>query len=264
VSHSATTGLFAWQRALRGASLPPTVQHVLLLLATYADGDGTSARPGEERLAAAAGLSTSTVRRALALARRLGWVVRSAASTARSRGRGRADEYALTVPGQAPAEPAPAGRGRRLCAHADRDGAGMHWLESGERCPDAPPATGRPRPVDGRGHRAPVVERTGHQRPGAPGTGARSPEQDHPADQIRPGAAALGGLARVVVETIREVTGRTVDPFHARLVVRQLVGDRAGVRNPAAYVAGAIRRDADPGRFLPTPVPPRFVAGLAA
>lgn len=24
---------------------------------------------------------------------------------------------------------------RRLCAHADLDGAGMHWLEPGETCP---------------------------------------------------------------------------------------------------------------------------------
>jgi hypothetical protein len=25
---------------------------------------------------------------------------------------------------------------RHLCAHADDDGRGMHWLEPGERCPD--------------------------------------------------------------------------------------------------------------------------------
>ncbi|HEX5408012.1 MAG TPA: helix-turn-helix domain-containing protein [Pseudonocardiaceae bacterium] len=24
---------------------------------------------------------------------------------------------------------------RRLCAHADQNGAGMHWLEPGDRCP---------------------------------------------------------------------------------------------------------------------------------
>jgi hypothetical protein len=32
---------------------------------------------------------------------------------------------------------------RRLCAHADHDGEGMHWLEPGEKCswPPAPPAT---------------------------------------------------------------------------------------------------------------------------
>ncbi len=24
--------------------------------------------------------------------------------------------------------------GRRLCAHADRDGAGMHWLQPGQTC----------------------------------------------------------------------------------------------------------------------------------
>jgi hypothetical protein len=26
---------------------------------------------------------------------------------------------------------------RKLCAHADTDGKGMHWLEAGERCPAA-------------------------------------------------------------------------------------------------------------------------------
>jgi hypothetical protein len=33
------------------------------------------------------------------------------------------------------AAPAPPRRARgRLCAHADQDGEGMHWLEEGERC----------------------------------------------------------------------------------------------------------------------------------
>ena len=27
---------------------------------------------------------------------------------------------------------------RILCAHADQDGKGAHWLEPGEKCPDAP------------------------------------------------------------------------------------------------------------------------------
>ena len=26
---------------------------------------------------------------------------------------------------------------RLLCAHADRDGAGLHWLEPGQQCPGA-------------------------------------------------------------------------------------------------------------------------------
>lgn len=32
---------------------------------------------------------------------------------------------------------------RRLCAHADSDGEGMHWLEPGERCAAGPEGTGR-------------------------------------------------------------------------------------------------------------------------
>jgi hypothetical protein len=29
---------------------------------------------------------------------------------------------------------------RVLCAHADQDDKGMHWLQAGEKCPDAAPA----------------------------------------------------------------------------------------------------------------------------
>jgi hypothetical protein len=36
-------------------------------------------------------------------------------------------------PGTAPGDVRFPG-GRRLCAHADRDGAGMHWLQPGQTC----------------------------------------------------------------------------------------------------------------------------------
>ncbi|MEJ3658759.1 helix-turn-helix domain-containing protein [Actinomycetes bacterium KLBMP 9759] len=218
--------LFTWQRALRGATLPPTVQHVLLMLATYAGADGTGARPGETRLAADVGLSVSTVRRALAVARRLGWAVRSAASTASSRGAGRADVYRLAIPGDAAAAP----------------------------------TTGRPRPVDIIDERATTTPTTGHQRPEPPSTSARTPSHDHPKkDLISARPAPLTGLAQVAVRVLREVTGRTVDPDHAGAVARQLLGGRHGLADPAAYLATCIRRDSDPHRFLPTPTPPRFV-----
>jgi hypothetical protein len=38
------------------------------------------------------------------------------------------------VEGHNPSGRAPEARGR-LCAHADQDGAGAHWLARGERCP---------------------------------------------------------------------------------------------------------------------------------
>jgi hypothetical protein len=40
--------------------------------------------------------------------------------------------------------------GRRLCAHADRDGAGMHWLQPGQTCRSDGDDDRLPRTVPGR------------------------------------------------------------------------------------------------------------------
>jgi len=61
------------------------------------------------------------------------------------------------------------------------------------------------------------------------------------------------------IATILERTGKTISEEHASLVVRQLTEGRAGIRSLKRYVVSAIERDPDPRRFLPTPMPPRFV-----
>lgn len=62
----------------------------------------------------------------------------------------------------------------------------------------------------------------------------------------------------LVIHTLAEHTGTTVRRDHAALVCDQLIGDRTDIRDQAAFLTGAMRKDTDPQRFLPTPEPPRF------
>lgn len=82
-----------------------------------------------------------------------------------------------------------------------------------------------------------------------------------PTDQSR--AREPSTLAAVVVDALRERTGRTIDHDHADRVARQILGDR-DITAPLHFVVGAIKKDANPGRFLPTPTPPPFVRPEAA
>lgn len=60
-----------------------------------------------------------------------------------------------------------------------------------------------------------------------------------------------------VIRAVEEATGKTIDGDHAAKVLRQLVNGRGDVQRPGRYAAAAIRNDANPTRFLPTPIPPR-------
>jgi hypothetical protein len=60
------------------------------------------------------------------------------------------------------------------------------------------------------------------------------------------------------VRALHKRTGRSIDRDHASRVVKQLVGNRNGVRDRLAYLVGAITRDPEPARFLPTPSPPPY------
>lgn len=63
-----TCDRFAWEKTIREIVVPDhlrAVKVVGLMLATYADQDGTSVRPGERRLAARCQLTDRTVREAL-------------------------------------------------------------------------------------------------------------------------------------------------------------------------------------------------------
>jgi hypothetical protein len=207
---------------------------VLALLSTYADPDGRNAFPGEQRLAADAGVSVATVRRALATARAAGWIVRDELSGAvvgsppRPRAAARPDRYRLTVPAS-------------LVAAAVDD-------------PGASTATAHPRPVARPAHRAATAPTTVHRCAEPPRTGERPPTQVPTQD--RPSARTRRAETAAVVDELARATGKTVDLDHAARVVRDILGGRT-VRQPLAYIRAAIQRE--PSRFLPTPIPPRYV-----
>lgn len=89
---------FEWERALRGdASVTGGLMLVLLTFATYTNKGGIG-YPGADRLAAAVGLSNSTVRRHLTDAARRGWLERETRGGRRGDGTSIAARYRLSQP----------------------------------------------------------------------------------------------------------------------------------------------------------------------
>lgn len=109
-------GRFEWERVIRrcrlgfyeGKTKDPrrwvrhaTVQQVALMLATYADMDGTRIRPTVELVARVCEIDERTVRICIQRLRRLNLLelVRPPRSPGRSGGPGRAAEFRMSVPG---------------------------------------------------------------------------------------------------------------------------------------------------------------------
>jgi hypothetical protein len=90
-------GRFEWERLIRRARLDASVMLVALTLATYANGDGSSVKPGQKRIKNVTGYSKATICRALARLREIGLLgyVFQASKDGRE---GTADEYQLTFP----------------------------------------------------------------------------------------------------------------------------------------------------------------------
>ncbi|MFI9507548.1 hypothetical protein [Nocardia sp. NPDC052566] len=86
---------FEWERLVRRIEMDKTAKYLGLMLATYAERDGTRVRPGVERLALVTCMSEPTVKRALSALRALGLIERTRRG---NRHAGLADEYRLTVP----------------------------------------------------------------------------------------------------------------------------------------------------------------------
>ena len=90
---------FDWERALRKADVPATRKLVLLTLSSFANKNG-EARPSQEKIAEASGLSVRAVGGHVREALNEGWLVR----TRKGRGAGEnrrkalASEYLLTIP----------------------------------------------------------------------------------------------------------------------------------------------------------------------
>ncbi|WP_400158703.1 helix-turn-helix domain-containing protein [Arthrobacter sp. BPSS-3] len=79
---------------------PPSVKLLGLVMATYANSDGTRIRPGQRRLANVMGTSISTVERGQRVLESLGFVEMTYKGHSAGRGRpgGYASEYRLTIP----------------------------------------------------------------------------------------------------------------------------------------------------------------------
>lgn len=85
-----------WPTLIAASELSPTTKLVALLMATYADPDGTRVSPGVKQLAWASGLAPDTVGKKLRALRRTGYLQRM-----RGHAPGRCDTYRLTKPAPA-------------------------------------------------------------------------------------------------------------------------------------------------------------------
>jgi len=91
-------GRYEWERLVRRARLPKPVKLLALVLATYADPDGSRVRPGLPVLASVTGDSERNVGRLLrVLVDELGLLGQVARGGGRG-GKGRASVYRLTIP----------------------------------------------------------------------------------------------------------------------------------------------------------------------
>lgn len=95
-------GRFTWERELRSTSLPPRARLVGLALASYANSNGSSIRPGVEQLVKASGLSRRTVIRAMTELVASRYLEQVSRGRAYGRGGGGfASQYQLTLPTEA-------------------------------------------------------------------------------------------------------------------------------------------------------------------
>lgn len=88
---------YEWERIVRRVRMPGPTKAVALTLATYANQDGTSIYPGNERLVAVSCYSDKTVRVGLEWLRS-GYLVERVREGSRGGRRAFADEYRLTIP----------------------------------------------------------------------------------------------------------------------------------------------------------------------
>ena len=148
---------FDWERAIRDLPLRPYLMKlVAFALATYANQDGTRARPGEQRLAGDCGVTDRAVRTHLTALRNLGLIQsRSAGHGGR---RGLADEYELSIPAAVAADLATFRDARRDDRRDRTEESGIAlrlasarldaWFHRNGGSGGGPRITGTPVPVD--------------------------------------------------------------------------------------------------------------------
>lgn len=90
-------GMFEWLRLVRRLQIPWNVKSFGVLLASYADPDGTRVRPGVKRLAAVTGLGQTTVKDLMRELREYGLLEQTRRGGGRG-GKGNASDHRLTIP----------------------------------------------------------------------------------------------------------------------------------------------------------------------
>ncbi|WP_143264230.1 hypothetical protein [Amycolatopsis kentuckyensis] len=91
-------GRFEWERVIRRIPLPQGVKLLALVLATYADADGSRVRPGLDLLVSDTGQSKATVKRGLAQLRDDLGVLELVSRGGGRGGQGKAATYRLAFP----------------------------------------------------------------------------------------------------------------------------------------------------------------------
>lgn len=91
-------GRFEWEQSLRMLAVPWPTKSLGLLLATYADKNGTNIHPGEEHLARVTGLTVRSVRMHLAALRERYYLLERTDRGSAGGRRAVADDYRLVMP----------------------------------------------------------------------------------------------------------------------------------------------------------------------
>lgn len=226
--------------------LTPAQLLVAVILAEQARDETRLAYPGFDRLVEWSQLKPSTLREVLTKLDEAGVVERVPVGTDRNGNpqyarRGQQSSYRILRRG-------PHAGARAVAAGADRRQHTSAYVD--EKGADVPAPNGAVRRQPDR-RKAPV----------SPELGAGVPAP-YPSGPLREPSSAREpvGDRRVVIDALRERTGKTVNDDHAGAVVRQLLAAAAGeVRDTTRYLRAAIANDSNPSRFLPTPTPPPYV-----
>lgn len=113
--------LFTWRSAVSDSDLPPTIRHCLLALSLYMNERGGSAFPGAARLSHDTGYHKSTVKSALRVAYKSGWLKVVQMGGTQKEGRRLASEYVAATPYGFVAQPFDPHRGQRTPGGPDDD-----------------------------------------------------------------------------------------------------------------------------------------------
>jgi hypothetical protein len=90
-------GRFEWERIVRRLALPMRLKFTAMVIATYADADGSRVKPGSKRLAAVTAQGESTVRKHLGALQEYGLLTLVSRGGGRG-GVGKTSEFRLAIP----------------------------------------------------------------------------------------------------------------------------------------------------------------------